>query len=218
MIPASETADPASGASAESWAAMLRARAQQRADATRDHPVQISSLSKSEIRVEHLRLDDSPGRGGETRARSASRRGGAPGTAADEAEHSVDLGNPMRSAGESSDPPSGASAYSWAQLLDTAGSTDAAVEPAPVRIGRTPPSVLNRATLPMPAGDAVTTEPLLASGRLLWHWLGGAALATAVCIVLWSAGLEPPQRWRQYVQQHLGIAHTEPDAETVAPP
>jgi hypothetical protein len=123
----------------------------------------------------------------------------------------IDLGGPI-AANDLTGPPSGGSFVSWA------------AKPRPVKgqgvQGATKASVLlaeaGSAQKSVSGHSGLVESDTGTRARRCTGWLGfvaGVLLATTTCLLLWAAGFEPPQAWRDKVNDWLN----RPNVETVRP-
>jgi hypothetical protein len=191
VIPRSGNPNEASGASLIGWESLLRPATRRSTAAGDDPPVRIATLSSAEIRLVV----------GAPTPSSGTPRPAPVGKAEDPA---IDLGDPVRTAENSSGPASGASIYSWSLLLPTARLGRPRREEPPVRFS--PPDRLLPSSAGLPVettGRDGTALRLQAVLRRLLPGLAGALIAVVLCVMLWTLGIEPPASWREQVRKWL---------------
>ncbi|MBY0522845.1 MAG: hypothetical protein K2R98_05585 [Gemmataceae bacterium] len=191
-----EDGGPPSGASFVCWSSYLAGK-NDGPPSDSDSPIHIGTPSQAQLLLG-----------------SAKNSAGAPGptqSKADDAE--IDLGGPVQSGTGDDGPPSGASFVSWEALLrsrkdfDNDASGASASDPA-----ISPPGGSARLMLegraPVPTVPRVAAPIATVARSRSWFSIVilGVGLGFVVCMGLWLAGFEPPQQWRQQLNQWIGRA------------
>ncbi|MFN4258142.1 MAG: hypothetical protein ACK4RK_02520 [Gemmataceae bacterium] len=189
-------ADSGSVDSVNSWISLLQTDQPHPTDDP-EPPLRIGTPTPLPTGDPSLKLNPPPDAGNANEHRSSAANSDA----------TIDLGSPVFGGTESTGPPSGASFYSWAALLESKSEIE---DYSPASNPSTAPSSSPAAPSGQPAVTPAAVQRDVAprqSNRVSYRTGGlvlGVLLGSVLCLALWFAGVEPPQTWRDRVRQWLG--------------